>query len=126
MEKNRRVVIREKLKILKEQCKPTDIWSELLETDELYEELYTKQGIESISNEIDTFIDSLIKFDSYVNINAIDDVLKTLVLSLNELNDEFDVIGTEEREQLYGFICEVLELIEFQYDNTTIDKYRKW
>ncbi|MBU1093796.1 MAG: hypothetical protein KKH01_04990 [Firmicutes bacterium] len=126
MEKNRHVEIREKLNMLKHQCKPTDVWEDLLETDVLYQDVYTDEGIQLISTSLDAFIDNILKLDSYSDSNEVNGMLKTLILELNGINNESDLIGVEEREQLYNFICEVLETIKFEYDDATIDKYRMW
>jgi len=126
MEKNRHVEIRKKLNMLKHQCKPTDVWKDLLETDVLYQDVYTEEGIQLISTSLDAFIDNILKLASYSDSNEVNGMIKVLILELNGINNESDLIGVEEREQLYNFICEVLETIKFEHYDAIIDKYRVW
>ncbi|HCB66068.1 MAG TPA: hypothetical protein DEP70_00570, partial [Acholeplasmataceae bacterium] len=87
---------------------------------------YTEEGIQLISTSLDAFIDNILKLASYSDSNEVNGMIKVLILELNGINNESDLIGVEEREQLYNFICEVLETIKFEHYDAIIDKYRVW
>ncbi|KSU87041.1 hypothetical protein AS180_15410 [Priestia veravalensis] len=81
--------------------KPTLEWQERMEEDELF----TVENIKATDEILDTYLNSL-KESKDIEQDILRYV-KQVVLSLNDLNEQFDYfIGTLEREELCEFIME--------------------
>ena len=127
MEKDFLLKIINKLEILKSQCKPTDIWQSYLDNDDENGVFFTPDGINSVSNVLDNFIQTLIDMDGSFDENLIEDLIHKLIIEINSISHKYEgMIETNEREELVDFILTILDIIKYDYNGDITARWREW
>lgn len=127
MEKNTILGIKNKLNVLKNQCKPTDTWQIYLDDDGDIGVFYTQEGINEVSNTLDNFIQSLINMDGYNDSITVEELIQKLIIELNNASHKYNgMIETNEREDLVDFIHSILDIVEYDYNGDITEQWREW
>ncbi|MDT2047809.1 MULTISPECIES: hypothetical protein [Bacillaceae] len=101
--------------------KPTVEWKKRMEEDELF----TVENIQATDEVLDLYLNQL--KDAKGVEQDILRCVKEVVLSLNDLNEEFDYfIETIEREELYEFITEAANLAGLETEEDITEEWREW
>ncbi|MCG7313987.1 hypothetical protein ABEP17_05965 [Priestia flexa] len=101
--------------------KPTLEWQERMEEDELF----TVENIKATDEILDTYLNSL-KESKEIEQDILRYV-KQVVLSLNDLNEQFDYfIETLEREELCEFIMEAANRAGLEFEEDITEEWREW
>jgi hypothetical protein len=103
--------------------KPTIQW---IENDE-EGEFYTEENIIATNKVHDSYIDDLKKLGANPSEAEIIKTVKQVVISINELNDEYDYfIETVEREDLYEFIDTAARIAGLESEEDLTEEWREW
>jgi hypothetical protein len=103
--------------------KPTIHW---IENDE-EGEFYTEENIIATNKVHDSYIDDLKKLGANPSEAEIIKTVKQVVISINELNDEYDYfIETVEREDLYEFIDTAARIAGLESEEDLTEEWREW
>ena len=79
-------------------------FDENYDEDENFDCEYTQADIDKCGKILDDYINALISLGENPDANKIMDCVKTVVLALNELNEDTNIIETDQREFLCPFI----------------------
>lgn len=127
MAKNSIFELKNQLNILKNQCKPTDVWQSYLDEEDDFGVFYTQEGVNEVSNALDQFIQTFIEMDDFLNTKFIEDAIHKIVVEINIISHQYEgMIETEEREVLVDFINSVLDTIEYDYNGDVTERWREW
>ncbi len=89
------------------------------------DELFTVENIQATEKVLDLYLNQL--KDSKGVEQDILRCVKEVVLSLNDLNEQFDYfIETIEREELYEFITEGANLAGLETEEDITEEWREW
>ncbi|CAG9623332.1 hypothetical protein [Sutcliffiella rhizosphaerae] len=102
--------------------KPTTQW---LEDDD--EEIFTEENIHATNKVLETYISNLEKLGSNPPEAEIMQIVKEVVIGLNEINEKCDYfIETMEREDLYDYIDAAAQIAGLESDEDITEEWRKW
>ena len=103
--------------------KPTASWVEYDEDGEFF----TEENISATNTVLDTYINHLEQLGENPNEVEVMQVVKEVVLKLNELNIEHDYfIETMEREALYEFIDAAARIAGLESEEDITEEWREW
>ncbi|HDR7253957.1 hypothetical protein OCD85_06155 [Bacillus pacificus] len=105
------------------KTKPTTSWVEYDEDGEFF----TEENISATNTALDTYINHLEQLGKNPNEVEVMQVVKEVVLKLNELNIEHDhFIETMEREDLYEFIDTAARIAGLESEEDITEEWREW
>ncbi len=103
--------------------KPTTSWVEYDEDGEFF----TEENISATNNVLDTYINNLQQLGENPTEVEVMQVVKEVVMKLNELNIEHDhFIETMEREDLYEFIDTAARIAGLESEEDITEEWREW
>ncbi|CAM4041032.1 MULTISPECIES: hypothetical protein [Bacillus] len=103
--------------------KPTTSWVEYDEDGEFF----TEENISATNTVLDTYINNLQQLGENPTEVEVMQVVKEVVLKINELNDEYDYfIETMEREDLYEFIDAAARIAGLESEEDITEEWREW
>lgn len=103
--------------------KPTPQW---IESDE-DGEFFTEENISATNKALDTYINNLQQLGENPTEVEVMQVVKEVVIKLNELNIEHDhFIETMEREDLYDFIDTAARIAGLESEEDITEEWREW
>ncbi|PEX36010.1 hypothetical protein COK00_29915 [Bacillus cereus] len=103
--------------------KTTTSWVEYDEDGEFF----TEENISATNNVLDTYINNLQQLGDNPTEVEIMQVVKEVVIKLNELNIEHDYfIETMEREDLYDFIDTAAQVAGLESEEDITEEWREW
>lgn len=104
--------------------KPTVEWKQRMDEDD---DLFTEENINATNEVLDTYIKSLKELRNNRIEEEILECVKTVVISLNELNDNYDYfIETMEREELCDFIISSANIAGLDTEEDITEEWREW
>ncbi|NKW86430.1 hypothetical protein [Bacillus cereus] len=105
------------------KSKPTTSWVEYDEDGEFF----TEENISATNKVLDTYINNLQQLGENPTEVEIMQVVKEVVIKLNELNIEQDhFIETMEREDLYDFIDTAARIAGLESEEDITEEWREW
>ncbi|BCC45517.1 hypothetical protein bcgnr5378_15030 [Bacillus cereus] len=105
------------------KSKPTTSWVEYDEDGEFF----TEENISATNKVLDTYINNLQQLGENPTEVEVMQVVKEVVIKLNELNIEHDhFIETMEREDLYDFIDTAAQIAGLESDEDITEEWREW
>ncbi|MHA4289638.1 hypothetical protein ACX16Y_20275 [Bacillus cereus] len=105
------------------KSKPTTSWVEYDEDGEFF----TEENISATNKVLDTYINNLQQLGENPTEVEIMQVVKEVVIKLNELNIEQDhFIETMEREDLYEFIDTAARIAGLESEEDITEEWREW
>lgn len=105
------------------KTKPTTSWVEYDEDGEFF----TEENISATNKVLDTYINHLEQLGENPNEVEVMQVVKEVVLKLNELNIEHNhFIETMEREDLYEFIDTAARIAGLESEEDITEEWREW
>ncbi|WHY00308.1 hypothetical protein [Neobacillus sp. DY30] len=103
--------------------KPTIEWKLRMAKDD---DRFTEENINATNEVLESYINSLKELKD-PNEEKVLECVKKVVISLNELNDNYDYfIETIEREELYEFITEAARIAGFESEEDITEEWREW
>ncbi|PDY24426.1 hypothetical protein COM83_08330 [Bacillus cereus] len=103
--------------------KPTTSWVEYDEGGEFF----TEENISATNTVLDTYINHLEQLGENPTEVEVMQVVKEVVIKLNELNIEHDLfIETMEREDLYEFIDAAARIAGLESEEDITEEWREW
>lgn len=104
--------------------KPTVDWKQRMDEDD---DLFTDENINATNEVLDTYINNLKELGNNLTEEEILECVKKVVISLNELNDNYDYfIETMEREELCEFIIEAASIAGLESEEDITEEWREW
>ncbi|MDM5248949.1 hypothetical protein [Lysinibacillus sp. G4S2] len=104
--------------------KPTVEWKQRMDEGD---DIFTDENINATNEVLDTYINSLKELGNNLTEEEILECVKKVVISLNELNDNYDYfIETMEREELYEFIIEAASIAGLESEDDITEEWREW
>lgn len=104
--------------------KATVEWKQRMDEDD---ELFSDENINATNMILDTYINKLKELENNSTEEEILECVKKVVISLNELNDNYDYfIETMEREELCEFIIEAATIAGFEAEEDITEEWREW
>ncbi|MEB2279489.1 hypothetical protein LAV73_05650 [Lysinibacillus xylanilyticus] len=104
--------------------KPTVEWKQRMDEDD---DIFTEENINATNEVLDTYINNLKELENNLTEEEILECVKKVVISLNELNDNYDYfIETMEREELYEFIIEAASIAGLESEDDITEEWREW
>ncbi|WP_270340729.1 hypothetical protein [Bacillus mobilis] len=105
------------------KAKPTTSWVEYDEDGEFF----TEENISATNTVLDTYINNLVQLGENPTEAKVMQVVKEVVLKINELNIEHDqFIETMEREDLYEFIDAAARIAGLESEEDITEEWREW
>jgi hypothetical protein len=102
--------------------KPTINW---INEDE-DESFYSEDCINATNETLDIFLRQLDKLGDNSSEGDIMNAVKEVVMSLNELNEQYDFISTFEREDLFEFIDSAVRISGMNPNEDVTEVWRDW
>jgi hypothetical protein len=104
--------------------KPTIEWKQRMDEDD---DLFTAENLNATNEVLDSYIYSLKELGGSPIEEEILHCVKKVVISLNELNDNYDYfIETMEREELYEFITQAARIVGLESEDDITEEWREW
>ncbi len=96
--------------------------------DDDFECSYTEEDVQKCDKILSEYTDELKKLDPPGDEKAIMRVVKRVVLALNKLNEkaDFEMIETDQREQLYEYISTAAQASGLKSDDDITEEWRDW
>lgn len=104
--------------------KPTVEWKQRMDEDD---DFFTDENINATNEVLDTYLNNLKELENNSTEEEILESVKIVVISLNELNDNYDYfIETMEREELCEFIIEAASIAGLESEEDITEEWREW